>query len=115
MHHSDEIPEGFSALCSVDDLEEGKGVRLIINDEEIAVFKVKDKIYVVSNVCPHQHTTIMDKGFVEDGFLACPAHSWKFNLETGKKPDGTRGLTTYPVKIIGNKVYSKVIPKTFNW
>ncbi len=112
---SDTIPEGYFRICTLDDLEPEKGIRLMVNDEEIAVFFVEGKVYVVNNICPHQHSAILYKSFVEDGFIACPAHGWKFNLETGKKPDGFRGITSFPVIIDDNVVYSKVVPKTFNW
>ena len=39
----------------------------------------------MSNICPHQQTRLIYDGFVEDEFVVCPAHGWKFNLGTGKK------------------------------
>lgn len=115
MQDSDQVPDGFEKVCLLSELQPGKGSRFIVNDEEVALFNIGGKVYALDNVCPHQHSPIIYNGYEDDNFIACPAHGWRFSLETGKKPDGTRGLTTYPVMIIEGTVYCKVIPKKFNW
>jgi nitrite reductase/ring-hydroxylating ferredoxin subunit len=107
--------EGFLFLCSLDDLKENIGSRLIVNDIEVAVFKINSEVFALSNICPHQETHLIYDGFIEDEFVICPAHGWKFNLRTGKKPSGSNGLDSYPVEIFNNQVYVKVHPKKFNW
>lgn len=115
MQVSDNIPEGFSKVCEISELHPGRGSRFMVNDEEIAVFYIGGKVFALSNICPHQHSAIIYNGYLDDGYIACPAHGWKFNLETGQKPDGTRGLTVYPVLLINDSVYCKVVPQKFNW
>jgi nitrite reductase/ring-hydroxylating ferredoxin subunit len=109
------IDEGFRKLCRFDELKEGEGRRFIVNETEVAVFKIRNKIYALSNVCPHQHTALIYDGFLEDEFVVCPAHGWKFNLNTGKQPKGERGLDSFPVMIIEDEVYVKVYKKELNW
>ncbi len=67
----------------VSELRENQGKRFLINDVDIAVFKVNGEIFVLNNVCPHQHTSIIYDGIIEDGCIVCPAHGWMFNLKTG--------------------------------
>jgi nitrite reductase/ring-hydroxylating ferredoxin subunit len=107
--------EGFTSICSLNELKESIGKKFIVNDNEIAVFKINSEVFAVSNICPHQQTRLIFDGFIEDGFVVCPAHGWKFNLKTGKKDTGTNGLDSYPVEIIDNQVYIKVHPKKFGW
>jgi len=107
--------DGFNFLCSIDDLQESIGRKFIVNDIEIAVFKINWKVFVLSNICPHQQTHLIYDGFIEDEFVVCPAHGWKFNLQTGKKDSGSNGLPVYPVEIVENKVYVKVLPKELRW
>jgi nitrite reductase/ring-hydroxylating ferredoxin subunit len=107
--------EGYSYLCTVNDLQESIGRKFIVNDVEIAVFKINSEVFAVSNICPHQQTHLIYDGFVEDEFVVCPAHGWKFNLKTGKKDSSSNGLDSYPVKVIDNKVYIKVYHKKLNW
>ena len=62
--------------------------------------KLEQKIFAVSNVCPHQQAAKIYEGFVEDEFVVCPLHGWKFKLKNGKLASGSRGLDTYPIKNI---------------
>jgi nitrite reductase/ring-hydroxylating ferredoxin subunit len=106
---------GFIFLCLVTDLKEKIGRKFIVNDIEIAVFKINDEVFALSNICPHQQTPLIYDGFVEEEFIVCPAHGWKFNLKTGKKDSGSNGLQVYPLKVVDQKVYVKVSPKELKW
>ena len=107
--------EGFQHLCSTADLKENSGKRFIVDDVEIAVFKINSEVLALSNICPHLQTRLIYEGFIKNGFVVCPAHGWKFNLRTGKKPSESNGLATYPVKIVDGQIFVKVEPKTFKW
>lgn len=106
---------GFEKICSVKDLHENAGKRFIVNNTDIAVFLINDKIYAVSNICPHQHSALIYDGFIEDESIVCPAHGWMFNLKSGKTPTGTKGLDTFETKIIDEQVYVKVEEKKYSW
>ena len=107
--------DGFSKICSAGDLKENQGKKFIVGDQEIALFKVKGKFYALSNVCPHQHMPIIYDGFLDAGYVFCPAHGWQFNLETGKQPDGKSGLVSYEVKNLADEIWVKVIKKELKW
>ena len=109
------MEDGFKKICRVSELKENQGKRFLINDVEVAVFKIEEEIFIVSNICPHQHTTIIYDGFIEDGCVVCPAHGWMFNLKTGKQPTGARGLDTFPVKIIDDEVYAIIKARELKW
>lgn len=109
------MEEGYTKVCTVSEIKENQGKRFLINDVDLAVFKVNDEIFVLGNVCPHQHTTIIYDGIIEDGCVVCPAHGWMFNLKTGKQPTGARGLDTFPVKIINDEVFAIVKVKELKW
>ncbi len=105
----------FRKICSVLDIEENAGKRFIINETEIAVFKSIGNIFALSNICPHQQTALIYDGIIEEGCVVCPAHGWMFDLRTGNKKSGSRGLYSYEVKIVDEIIYVKVVPKKFNW
>lgn len=109
------IETGFTKVCTLDDLNENVGKRFIINEVEIAVFKISGKVFALDNICPHQHTALIYDGFIEDGCVVCPAHGWKFDIHTGKKLSGSKGLDTYEVKIVDDDIYVKVVSKKLNW
>ena len=106
---------GFTKLCKITELKENHGKRFLVDDVEVAVFKIGEEVFALSNICPHQHTALIYDGFVENEFVVCPAHGWMFNLKTGKQPTGSRGLDSYPVKIIDDEVYVLVTKKELNW
>lgn len=105
----------FQKVCNVSDLENNCGKRFIVDDVDIAVFKLDNKVYALSNICPHQHSPLIYDGFIEDGFVVCPAHGWMFDLKTGKTPLGQKGLNYFEVRIDNNNVFVKVYKKILNW
>jgi nitrite reductase/ring-hydroxylating ferredoxin subunit len=109
------IEEGFTKLCRFGELKEGEGRRFVVDETEVAVFKINNVVYALSNICPHQHTALIYDGFIEDEFVVCPAHGWMFNLKTGKQPAGQNGLNSFPVMIVDNEVYVKVYKKEWKW
>jgi len=100
--------EGFTRLCKVSDLKENEGRKFIIDEAEIALVKTEGGIFALDNICPHQHAAIIYDGFVENGCIVCPAHGWEFDLMTGCKKTGSRGLKCYAVKVDNNYVFVKV-------
>lgn len=116
------MEESYTKLCKLSDLKDRQGKRIIIDNPvgsgrviEIAVFKIDGEVFAISNICPHQHTTVIYDGFIEEGYVVCPAHGWMFNLKTGKQPTGARGLDAFPVKIINDEVYAFVKAKELKW
>ncbi|MGA7723077.1 MAG: nitrite reductase (NAD(P)H) small subunit [Ignavibacteriaceae bacterium] len=107
--------DGFTRVCSVNNLIEYKGKRFFINDVDLVVFLLNGEIFALSNICPHQHTALIYDGFIEDGCVICPAHGWMFNLRTGRMPTESKGLDSYPVRVIDGIVYVKVTRKVLNW
>jgi nitrite reductase/ring-hydroxylating ferredoxin subunit len=97
----------FLRACSINELEENKGFRFIIDDvTDIALFKVKGKIFAVDNVCPHNHTPKMHLGYIEDESILCPIHFFKFSLKTGKQAvEAGCTLKTYEVKVESDDVF----------
>ncbi|MFC2136379.1 Rieske (2Fe-2S) protein [Bacteroidota bacterium] len=112
---SNEVKTGFKRVCKMSELKENEGNRFFVDDVDVAVYKIDDEIFAMSNVCPHQHAALIHSGFIEDGYVTCPAHGWQFNLKTGKMPAGGTGLKTYPVQLVDGIVYAKVEKQELDW
>jgi nitrite reductase/ring-hydroxylating ferredoxin subunit len=110
---SDELD--FEYLCEVNILKDSIGQRFYINDVDVAVFKVGEKIFAVSNICPHQHAPQIYEGFIENECVVCPLHGWIFRLDNGNLFGGSKGLDVFETKIIDGKIFIKVFKKEFNW
>ncbi len=109
------LEDGFTKICQLNELRNNEGKRFIVNNIEVAVFKIDSEVFALSNICPHKLSALIYDGMIEDGCVVCPVHGWMFNLKTGKRPDGAQGLDSFPIKLINDEVYIKVIPKKFNW
>ncbi|MBZ0200132.1 MAG: nitrite reductase (NAD(P)H) small subunit [Ignavibacteriaceae bacterium] len=106
---------GYNKLCLVTELKEKSGKRFLVDDVDIAVYKVEKKIYALGNICPHRHSALIYDGFIEDDCVVCPLHGWKFNLKDGKMPTGTTGLSSYEIKIFNDEVFVKIVKKELKW
>ena len=88
------------------------GVKVVVNGEEIALFRVDGSVYAMQTQCPHRKGPI-HMGDIEDmakhgPCVVCPWHKWTFKLESGAlvKPDNRSGnLKVYPVKIKGLEIF----------
>lgn len=105
----------FKRICSINELNESQGKRFIVDNIDIAVFKMNGEVYALSNICPHQHSPIIYDGFIEDGMIVCPAHGWEFELKTGKLGGERRGLSCFDVKVEDDEVFVKVYIKELKW
>ncbi|GAB4292367.1 MAG: nitrite reductase small subunit NirD [Ignavibacteriaceae bacterium] len=114
-NHFKKIPEGFRLLCRYSELKEKSGKRMMIDDIDMAVFKVNGNVFVMSNICPHQHSALIYDGQVEDGYVFCPVHGWKFELGTGKTPSGNCILTQYETIVSEDSVYARIPEKKYSW
>lgn len=105
----------FKFLCNKSELIEKKGKYFLIDEVDVAVFKINDEIFALNNVCPHHHANNMFEGFIEEKFLLCPNHGWRFDFKTGLKEGKLKGLDVYETKVIEDKIYIKVYKKEFKW
>lgn len=99
----------FIKICKISDLEESKGYKFQLgSDTEIAVFKIKEKIIVVDNVCPHNHTPKMFEGYIQKESIVCPVHFYEFNLTSGESKAFEGGtLRIFETKIEDGYLYVK--------
>lgn len=115
MYFDDEQEPCFQFACKLEELEEGRGKLVVLNEVEVAVFKVKHEVFAIHAECPHHHTIVLQDGFLERGNVVCPAHGWKFSLKTGKQPDGRRGVDCYEVNVREGDVFVKAVKKKLLW
>lgn len=97
----------FIKICKTSELYNRKGKRFQLDEEnEIAVFKIDEKIYVVDNICPHNHTSQIYDGYVDELYVTCPVHGFQFHLQTGEQPTkiGCK-LRTFEIKIIDDFIF----------
>lgn len=71
----------------------------------VIVAYVGADLVACAGVCPHEDVALVD-GYLFDSVIMCPAHSYTFDLRTGRcKHDATLELRRYPITLVGDDVY----------
>jgi len=88
------------------ELPERLGKTVIIDNREIAVFKLASgKVRAIENRCPHKGG-VLAEGLVSGEYVFCPMHDWKISLVDGKAQAPDEGcVNTYEVEIRDDYVY----------
>ncbi len=102
------MDDGYSRVGPVDDFPEGRGRKVTVGDEEIALWRVGGRFYAVSNVCSHQHISALHMGTLSGLTLTCPMHGWSYSLETGKPESGEGAIRTFGVLVRGGEVFIQI-------
>jgi nitrite reductase/ring-hydroxylating ferredoxin subunit len=95
-------------LCKITDVKRAKSFK--IEDFEIAIVNLNSNFFAISNICPHQHTRIVNgsEAIIEDENIICPMHGWTFEVKTGKPVYGSGRLKTFEVNIKNNEIWIKL-------
>ncbi len=92
-------PDGFRAIARSAQVADGKPGTFPLHDGTIvAVFRRKDRIYVMDNACAHEDGPV-GEGAVDDCRVRCPYHDWEYDFTTGACiTDPDRRQTTWKVR-----------------
>ena len=110
--HPDETDlSGFYKVCQIDEIEESRARMVLIDGENIAIFRYDGKISAVNNICRHQNGPL-GEGKIVDGCITCPWHGYQYLPHNGQSPPPfDEKVETYDVKIIDQTIY--VNPKPY--
>ena len=95
----------FVAAAKVDEVPPGGKKVVEINGISVILVNSQDKIFAVRNLCSHAYETL-ECGRVRSGWISCPVHGARFDLETGKplNPPAMLPIETYEVRIDGDTI-----------
>ena len=100
--------ESYTAVIAESEIQEGKMKLIRAEGKQVLFIKQNGKLYVIDDRCPHMGCKF-SWGNIDDDFIVCPCHEWRFNLETGEyENDSEFILTTYPFKIKDEKIWVKL-------
>ncbi|XP_059170897.1 cholesterol 7-desaturase nvd-like [Physella acuta] len=79
------------------------GNQIQLNDENIALFRIGQKVYATQATCPHAggplHLADIEELLTGEICLKCPWHKWQFSIHDGR--------TIYP---LGHLIKAKTFP-----
>jgi nitrite reductase/ring-hydroxylating ferredoxin subunit/DMSO/TMAO reductase YedYZ heme-binding membrane subunit len=95
----------FQFVCDVSEIENDRAKIVLIDNQEIAIFKYDNSISAVHNLCKHQNGPL-GEGKVVDGCITCPWHGYQYQPNDGcSPPPFDEKVATYRVSVEGRKVY----------
>ena len=93
-----DIPDGAAVIVAPE------------SGERIAVFRDGERVFALSNVCPHQNGPL-GEGRIIDGCVTCPWHGWQYRPNDGRSPPPfDEQVATYPVRIEAGRVLVGTTP-----
>ncbi len=94
-------------VCRLDDLQPGTARHVKVGKNDIAVVRVADEVFALSNVCRHAFAPLSE-GFLEGHELMCPWHGWRYDVRTGTTDHPNADVRTYPVSVRDGQVFVSV-------
>lgn len=99
-------------IASLDQLPDGRGVRVHVGPLELAVFRMGEEVYALGDECSHAKASLSE-GEVFDGEVECPRHGSPFDLKTGEPQTlpATRPVPAFPIEVRDGEVYLILDPE----
>lgn len=97
-------------VCKTDDILPFSGVAALIFGRQVAIFRVKNEFYAISDYDPFSKAYVLSRGLIGDRAgvvkVASPIFKQSFSLATGEcLDDPTVKLPTYPLQVLDNTIY----------
>ena len=103
--------DGFVAVCNISEIAENRAKVVLLNGQNIAIFKYDGKVSAVNNVCRHQQGPL-GEGKIVDGCITCPWHGYQYYPQNGQSPPPfNEKLETYDTRVTDSVVW--VNPEPF--
>ncbi len=103
----------FVKVCSTESLVKNSGVAALIDDTQVALFYIDDKVYALNNFDPIGKAFVMSRGMVGDAkgelMVAAPLQKQRYSLTTGVCLDVENvSIPVYETKIENNIIFIKI-------
>jgi nitrite reductase/ring-hydroxylating ferredoxin subunit len=88
-----------------EDIADGRAAVVCVRGgERVAVFRHRDRLSAVSNICAHQGGPL-GEGRIIDGCITCPWHSYQYRPADGRAPPPFMDrICTYRLKVCAGRV-----------
>lgn len=76
----------------------------------VAVFRLKDGFFAISDVCTHDHAYLSEGNLVDERTVECPWHGAQFDVSSGRVMcmPATEDVKTYKTEIRDGSVFVDV-------
>ncbi len=85
-------------VATLADLAPGTPRHVKIGKRDIAVVRVGEEVFALSNLCRHAFGPLAE-GFVDGYHLMCPWHGWRYDVRDGTTDHPNADVATFPVAV----------------
>jgi 3-phenylpropionate/trans-cinnamate dioxygenase ferredoxin component len=95
----------FVAVAKLADVPAGQILKVELAGQAVLLCNSLDRIFAIAATCSHADEPL-ECGRMRNGWISCPAHGARFDLETGKamNPPAKDPIRVFPVRIVGDRV-----------
>jgi len=102
-------------VCELDEVLPDAGVAALIDERQIAIFRVGDQVYALDNYDPNSEANVLARGLVGDingePVVASPIYKQHFSLITGRCiEDPEHSVHAYPARVSEGRIWVKSVP-----
>ena len=90
-------------ICELEELLPDSGVAALVDEKQIAIFRVGEQIYALDNFDPNSDANVLARGLIGDingePVVASPVYKHHFSLITGRcVEDPEQSVHAYPAR-----------------
>jgi 3-phenylpropionate/trans-cinnamate dioxygenase ferredoxin component len=94
-------------VCRTDDLASGEARRFEVDSTRIALVRIADEFFALSDRCSHEDYSLSDgEVWADECEIECPRHGSMFDLRTGEACSlpATKPVAKYEVEVVDGDV-----------
>ncbi|MET0270906.1 MAG: non-heme iron oxygenase ferredoxin subunit [Sphingomonas sp.] len=97
--------QAFVAVAKTGEIAADTAKAVTIGGRSILICNHDGRFFAVENRCSHAEQPL-ECGRMRWGWIACPAHGARFDLETGEplNPPATEPIATFPLRVAGDVI-----------
>ena len=104
-HHRGMTEPAFIPVAKTDEIAPESAKVVEVDGRSILICHSDSRFFAVENLCSHAEEPLAC-GRLKRGWISCPAHGARFDLETGEplNPPATEPLKTFALRIVGEVI-----------
>jgi 3-phenylpropionate/trans-cinnamate dioxygenase ferredoxin subunit len=74
-----------SVTIALEDIEPGTATRIVVDGIPVALVRIDDDVYAISDICSHANVSLSEgEVWCDEREIECPKHGSTFDLRTGE-------------------------------
>jgi len=94
-------------VCKVDDLNDGESMRVELDPDDIAIFRVEGQFYATGDLCTHEDWSLGEESELDGHEVECCLHQGRFDVpdRRGDLLPGDRCTQDLSVRVVDDEVW----------